>query len=428
MADVRTIEKPTPPALVATLAAVTGGALVLLGSQLGLGDVALALVVAVGMLLPIRVPWGGSVPMGGAAVIAIAALLSQADATATLAVGLIAGGIVLVCRAPRALATESILRFGGSIAGALITTGELHALVSGTAPTLGTAAVASIGLVAGDLAVVRIARRYGTRIELQSAMSVHLTIVCAGILIAVAVDQVGVAMATVAAFPLLITRFSFDRHAGATDTLDQTVQALGLVPELAGLVPLGHSERAATYAIALSHALGLDRPAVTRVVTATRLHHLGSVPVEDGEDEGARAVDLDVPHEIAAQGAHILREAGFPADVADLLESADADTLDSTSPTIEAAIVRIASTFDEIVGGEMTEADRGLALVTANARDPHSRRTAAALLELVAGGTIVPEAIAAGDQFREAAVGVDLESVTGPRRVAAELLPFARRG
>jgi hypothetical protein len=259
-------------------------------------------------------------------------------------------------------------------------------------------------------------------------MSVHLTIVCAGILIAVAVDQVGVAMAAVAAFPLLITRFSFDRHAGATDTLDQTVQALGLVPELAGLVPLGHSERAATYAIALSHALGLDRPAVTRVVTATRLHHLGSVPVEDGEDEGAAAVDLDVPHEIAAQGAHILREAGFPTDIADLLESADADTLDTRSPTLEAAIVRIASTFDEIVGSEPGEADRGLALVTANARDPYSRRTAAALLELVAGGTIVRDAIASGDQFREAAVGVDLETVTGPRRVAAELLPFARRG
>jgi hypothetical protein len=426
MADVRSTD--TPPALVAALAAITGGALVLLGSQLGLTDVALALVVAVGMLLPIRVPWGGSVPMGGAAVIAIAALLAQSDAIASLAVGLVAGGIVLVCRAPRAFAVESIVRFAGSILGALLTTAELHALVAGTPPTLGTAAVASIGLVAGDLAVVRLARRYGTRIELQSAMSVHLTIVCAGILIAVAVDQVGVAMAAVAAFPLLITRFSFDRHAGATDTLDQTVQALGLVPELAGLVPLGHSERAATYAIALSHALDLDRAGVTRVVTATRLHHLGSVPVEDGEDEGAAVVDLDVPHEIAAQGANILRQAGFPADVADLLECADADTLDAQSPTLEAAIVRIASTFDEIVAGEAGEADRGLALVTANARDPYSRRTAAALLELVAGGTIVGDAIAAGDQFREAAVGVDLETVTAARRVAAELLPFARRG
>ena len=427
MADVRATDKATPPALVATFAALTGGALVLLGSQLGLTDVALALVVAAGMLLPIRVPWGGSVPMGGAAVIAIAALVDQSDAVAALAVALVAGGIVLACRTPRALAAESIVRFAGSIVGALVTTAELHAVVPAP-PTLAAAAVASVGLVAGDLVVVRLARRYGTRIELQSAMSVHLTIVCAGILIAVAVDEVGVAMAAVAAFPLLITRFSFDRHAGATDTLDQTVQALGLVPELAGLVPLGHSERAATYAVALSHALGLDRPAVTRVVTATRLHHLGSVPVEDGEDEGAATVDLDVPHEIAAQGAHILRQAGFPADVADLLESAEADTLDMTSPTLEAAIVRIASTFDEIVGGDADEADRGLALVSAAARDPHSRRTAAALLELVAGGTIVRDAIAAGDQFREAAVGVDLESVTVGRRAAAELLPFARRG
>jgi hypothetical protein len=40
----------------------------------------------------------------------------------------------------------------------------------------------------------------------------------------------------------------------------------------------------------------------------------------------------------------------------------------------------------------------------------------------------VRDAIASGEQFREAAVGVDLESVATTRRAAAELLPFARRG
>lgn len=417
-------ERPLPSLALAALAALGGGALVLLGTTGDLTDVALALVVALGMLLPVRVPWGGSVPMGGSAVIAIAALLSQGDAIATLAVALVIGGVVLVCRSPRPTATIEILRFGASIAGALLTTAELRVLVAGSVPTLAAAAVASVGLAAGDLAVVRLTRSRDNRIELPSALSVHLTIICAGTLIAVAVAGVGVAMAAVAAFPLLITRFSFERHAGATDTLEQTVQALGLVPELAGLVPLGHSERAARYAMALSDALGLERSARTRVVTATRLHHLGAVPVEDSE-----VIDGDRPQEIAAQGARILREAGFPADVADLLESSNADTLDATAPTLEAAIVRIAATFDEIVGGDAGDADRGLALVSAAARDPYSRRAAAALLELVAqDGAIVRLAIAAGDQFREAAVGVDLEAVAGGRSTAAELLPFARRG
>lgn len=420
-------DRPLPSLALAALAALGGGALVLLGTTRELVDVAVALVVALGMLLPVRVPWGGSVPMGGAAVIAVAALLSQGDATATLAVALVVGGVVLICRSPRATATIEIARFGASMAGALLTTAELRVLVSGSVPTLAAAAAASVGLVAGDLAVIRLTRTRDNRIELPSALSVHLTIMCAGTLIAVAVAGVGVAMAAVAAFPLLITRFSFERHAGATDTLEQTVQALGLVPELAGLVPLGHSERAARYAMALSDELGLERSARTRVVTATRLHHLGAVPVEDGEE--TEDVVVDRPNEVAAQGARILREAGFPADVADLLESANADTLDATAPSLEAAIVRIAATFDEIVGGDTADADRGLALVTAAARDPHSRRVAAALLELVAeDGAIVRLAIAAGDQFREAAVGVDLEAVAAGRSTAAELLPFARRG
>jgi hypothetical protein len=89
----------------------------------------------------------------------------------------------------------------------------------------------------------------------------------------------------------------------------------------------------------------------------------------------------------------------------------------------------VASTFDDIVGDDAAASDRGLALVSAAVRDPHSRRAAAALLELVATNVgLVPDAVAAGDRFREAAVGLDLESITSPKGGAAELLPFTRRG
>jgi hypothetical protein len=90
--------------------------------------------------------------------------------------------------------------------------------------------------------------------------------------------------------------------------------------------------------------------------------------------------------------------------------------------------VRVAATFDEFVGDDVDATDRGIALLSANARDPHSRRAAAALLELVATQPdLVANAIAAGDRFRDAAVGVDLEAVTARRGSAAELLPFTRR-
>lgn len=416
-------ERPLPPLLIAALASAGGAALVLLGVIGNVADVAVAILVAAGALLPVRVPWGGNVPMGAAGMIAAAALLSHWDATGALAVGVVVSAVVLLLSQPGAEAVTAIERFAGSALGAVGGAIGMNLLVDGTVPTLASAIAASAGLVVADLVVARYAPG-SRRLELRSALPVHLTLACAGILIAVAVAEVGAAMAAVAAFPLLITRFSFERYAGATDTLEQTVQALGLVPELAGLAPLGHSERSANYAVAIARELGMDRAATTRVVTATRLHHLGAVPFEADIDD---AHDI-APGEVAEQGARIIREAGLSADIADLLGAAKADVLDAIAPSLEAAVVRVAATFDEIVGDDAVAADRGLSLVSSAARDPHSRRAAAALLELVATEEgLVRDAIAAGDRFREAAVGLDLEAITASRGGAGELLPFARR-
>lgn len=415
---------PRPTLLLAALTVVAGAALVALGTVLDVADAAAAALIAAGLLLGVRVPWGGSVPMGGAVVTATAALLPPVDAGATLATALLAGTVVVLHRLPRPDALSIAARSGASMAGALALAITVDLAVVGDAPTLASAIAAALGVVGGDIAVSRFAPRIHPRVEPRASAPVHLTLACAGILVAVAVDGVGVAMASVAAFPLLITRFSFDRYAGVTDTLDQTVQALGLVPELAGLAPLGHSERAATYAAAVARQLGFDRATTSRVVSATRLHHIGAVP-HDADPDQEQSI---APAEIAAQGARILREAGLPAELARLLESADADSLDAIAPTLEAAVVRIAATFDEIVGDDADAADRGLALVSGAARDAHSRRAAAALLALFASdGDLARDAIAAGDRFREAAVGLDLDEVTASRS-AGDILPFNRRG
>jgi hypothetical protein len=334
-------------------------------------------------------------------------------------VALVVAGALLLTRLSRHDAITTVDRLVAIVLGAQLGNLGLYAVVHARPPVLGGALAASIGMAVADLALARLSPDR-KRLDLRSALPAHLTLACAGALIAVSVSEVGVAMAAVAAFPLLITRFSFERYAGATDTLEQTVQALGLVPELAGLAPLGHSERSAQYALALARELGFDRSATSRVVTATRLHHLGSVPFE------ADAHDVRVPTgEVAAAGARILREAKFPEDVAALLATANADSMDATAPTLEAAVVRIAAIFDELVGDDAAGADQGLSMVTASARDPHSRRAAAALMELVAtDADLVSGAVAAGDRFRDAATGLDLQSVAAGR---GELLPFTRR-
>jgi len=131
--------------------------------------------------------------------------------------------------------------------------------------------------------------------------------------------------------------------------------------------------------------------------------------------------------EIARHGAQILREAGFPRDVADLIETARAGCPDGPAGSLEAAIVRVSTSFDGVVADDEAMADRGLAHVTAESLDPDSRRVVAALLELVATRPLlVREAIRAGALFNEAAAGLELEAlVTSP--LGGEILPFVRR-
>jgi len=263
------------------------------------------------------------------------------------------------------------------------------------------------------------------------SIPVYLTLACGAALVAVATAGFGASMALVAVFPLLITRFSFQRYAAARNTLDQTVQALGLVPELAGLVPLGHSERAAVYAGALSDALGFSRVSRQRVITATRLHHLGAVPFDAAApDEGTPA---EPPHAglVATAGAAILRESGFPADVADLVEQAVCDG-DAEPCSLEAAVVRVAGSFDDVVGEDPSCTSRGLSALSAAAVGPDERRVVAALLQTTAATPdLIPNAVAAGERFRAAALDVDLDQLvgagTGTGGVSGTILPFARR-
>ncbi|MDQ3148088.1 MAG: hypothetical protein M3R01_14365, partial [Actinomycetota bacterium] len=271
---------------------------------------------------------------------------------------------------------------------------------------------------------VRSERHVG-RPQVRHIALVDLTLLCGAALIAVATSGFGVVMAAVAAFPLLITRFSFQRYAQARETLSQTVQALGLVPELAGLVAIGHSERTATYARAIADELGFGAALSDRIVTASRLKHLGAVPFDPVDPD--QPTTLPEPAEVAASGALILREAGFPTEVAELIELSRVGALGHPSPSLEAAVVRVATAFDEVVGEDETAVPRGLAVVSSMAHDANTRRAAAALLEVAAGsGAIVSDAIAVGARFRTAASDLELEDLL-TQGMGADVVPFVRR-
>ncbi len=386
---------------------------------------AMALLLAGALLVHIPVLWGGSIPIGYALLIALPSIVPL-DEVALIAGAalLVVAGVTLAKEGVRA-AVDPVVRLGSCAIAAAIGGVVAGALVD---DPLFEAVGAALLLIPVELALTRRIEVDGATIDVRSALPVLLTVTCGAALITVARAEVGWEMTLVAAFPLLITRFSFRRSAEAEQTLRQTVQALGLVPELAGLAPIGRSERSATYARRVARQLGCSRSAEERIVTACRLQHLGAVPYDPHPVGTALAGAADqgpTTAEMALQGAHILEEAGFPDEVVTLLRRARAGSLDGVAADLEAAVVRVASAFDQLVGEDLHMASQALGTITARAGDPHTRLAAAALVELSATEpALVSSAIAAGATFREAASGLDLDALSP---APGDLLPFVRR-
>jgi len=193
-----------------------------------------------------------------------------------------------------------------------------------------------------------------------------------------------------------LTRFAFDRYAAAELAYRQTIKALSIVPEVAGVSPFGHGERSAVYAVALARELGLGEDAIERVATAARLHHIGYITLDDPHD-GHDANQLA----LARLGGDILRETEFLADVGDLVEGVQND---DKMVTREAAVVRVATTFDDLVLEHPSRAQGALELVTFHHSGPYAAAAVLALRRVLESDpTILDRALAGGAPLTEAA-------------------------
>jgi hypothetical protein len=140
--------------------------------------------------------------------------------------------------------------------------------------------------------------------------------------------------------PLLAAWYSFERLAAIRKTYEQTLAALSVVPELGGLARQGHAERVAHLSDALGRDLGLGRAELDSLRAAALLHHLGHLCLDDPVERGHHIE----PSEVSDKGAEILRQTGHLAPAGDILAS---DT-----PSLAGQILRVASAYDELTGGD----------------------------------------------------------------------------
>lgn len=148
---------------------------------------------------------------------------------------------------------------------------------------LGVLAVSAVGwylaatvarsLLAGDRFTLR-------RLAFLQALEdwpAYLVLFSSATLFALTVEPMGAWSVLLAGLPYVFSHLSLQRLRTTRHTYGQTIEALGRLPEAAGLVPRGHGRRCADLAVAVAAEVGISAGALRRVEFAGLLHDIGRV-------------------------------------------------------------------------------------------------------------------------------------------------------
>ncbi len=228
-----------------------------------------------------------------------------------------------------------------------------HKLSSEATVLLALAGAATSMIVVSDLvALVR-----SRKLAALTARGADLALVTSGMLMAVGYagigtnGRLGLWGPLLFSIPLFAAWYSFELLASTRRNFRQTVEALGVAPELGGLVREGHVARVAELAVAIGRDLHLNETEVEHLETAALLHHLGAVCL-DAPEEG-EVLDGAA---IAAVGAEMLRASEILAPAGDIVAAAPLLHRVPGIPgeqknALAGQVLKVASAFDELTEG-----------------------------------------------------------------------------
>ena len=348
-------------ALIMSLFAVLTAVLVGAGPQT-IDVVVLGSALLVGYLIDLRPTNRAALPVGYAVVLVLLRAASPLEFVATIAV--VSMTAVILRPDCRGLAARLLLL--AELLSAGLGAGAVYRLV--TDATSGADARASVLGALASAAVVQIAvadlvafaREH--RLPPLRTRGADVALVTSGMLMAVGYGgiggqgRLGLWGPLLFAIPLLAAWYSFELLGRTRRTFRQTVQALGVAPELGGLVRAGHVERVAKLAVALGNDLGLPESDIEDLETAAWLHHLGAVSLD--EPESGSQPDAT---EVARAGAEMLRSSHALSNAGDVVAAEPSlHRAPGENPQQPAAmmgqILKVASAYDELTEGDDSHA------------------------------------------------------------------------
>jgi hypothetical protein len=186
-----------------------------------------------------------------------------------------------------------------------------------------------------------------------------LVLVVVGALFGVAWDALGVWAAALAGPPYGFAHLAFVRLEATRTTYDQTIRALGQMPEAGGFTSRGHAERTADTAVAIGSELGFSSAETSRVEQAALLLDIGRVVLSDPAIAGGGGYTT---RNLAQWSAAIIGEAPTLQPVAAIVgESHRAyrrpgEERDPGLP-VAAQVLKVASAYHFAVDGGMEPVD-----------------------------------------------------------------------
>ncbi len=298
-----------------------------------------------------------ALPLGFALVLV---LLRAATATEFVVAVTAGSAAAVVLRTDTENTAPRLLLFAEFLAGGL-GAGAVYRLVldvaGGTdarAAVLGAlAGAAFVEILVADL--VSLARDH--RLAPVRARGADLALVSSGILMAVGYGgiggqgRLGLWGPVLFSIPMLAAWYSFELLGRTRRTFRQTVRALGLAPELGGLVREGHVGRVADLAVALGRELAVGETELDDLETAAWLHHLGAVSL----DEPAVGRKPDAA-EVARASAEMLRSSHALASAGDVVAAEPSlhrppGESSERPAALMGQILKVASAYDELTEG-----------------------------------------------------------------------------
>ncbi len=318
-----------------TAAAVAAAQVADPGGPFG-GLLALVGAIALGEFLVLRPRYRSAVPLAYAyMLVVIRAFPADQVLAALIAAELLA---LLVREAPlrRNLITSGSHLVVGLLGLAVYAALWPLGLLNDTAWLLTVLAAAGVTMIAGhELVEWFDARRF------PQVGGADLALVASGMLMAIGYrgvdghESVGLWGVALFSVPLLAAWFSYERLAVISRTSEQTILALSVVPEMAGLARTGHASRVSDLALAVGADRGMSPAELDDLRAAALLHHLGHLCLDAPEVRGAPVE----PYEVADKGAEILRQTDL---------AAAGDLLATDEVSLGGQILRLCSAYDDL--------------------------------------------------------------------------------